>query len=261
MHDDQTRASRGIINGLLLTAAALAVSALLVGSAFATSGGEGNNTQCQGQGNPNSPCVPGSTGTPGTTIGGQGGLGGSARSQARASARATAVGVGVGIGRGGAASATGGNASATQNVTVQGGGSGGGTYVEARERQRVPDANAPAIWSNNPCLVGLSGGVAVAGFGASFGAGVEDRDCTRRANAQHLVAMGEREAAREVLCESAEVRAAFARIGRPCAADVRPVAAAPAPAPREVIGGGARPARPAYCATLLARGMITAECQ
>lgn len=250
MTNEQTSAARGIINGLLIAAGALAVAALLASSAFATSGGEPNNTGCNGQGNPNSPCVPGTT-NPGQ--GGQGGAGGSARSQARASARATAVGVGIGRG---------GNASATQTVTVQGGGSsGGGTYVEARERQRVPDANAPAIWSNNPCLVGLSGGVAVAGFGASFGAGVEDRDCTRRANAQHLVAMGEREAAREVLCESAEVRAAFARIGRPCAADVRPVAAAPAPAPREVIGGGARPARPAYCATLLARGMITAECQ
>lgn len=37
----------------------LAIAAALLvatGSAFATKGGEGNNTGCNGQGNPNSPC-------------------------------------------------------------------------------------------------------------------------------------------------------------------------------------------------------------
>jgi hypothetical protein len=227
-------------------AALLALSAPI--TAHARAGGEGNNTGCQGVGNPNSPCQPGTPGNSGN--GGQGGAGGAggnatvnntvtnnlrAQAQARATARASAVGVGVGVG--GAASATGGNATASITGTTGGAGGastvtiGGDTFHAPRERLRTPDVSAPAIWSNNPCVVALSGGVAVAGFGASIGAGIEDRDCTRRANAQHLVAMGENAAAREVLCENREVRAAFARVGRPCAADI------PAPAPREGIGG------------------------
>jgi hypothetical protein len=149
-------------------------------------------------------------------------------------------------------------------VTVGGGTGGGGDIYVPRERLRVPDVSAPAIWSNNPCVVALSGGVAVAGFGASIGAGIEDRDCTRRAMAQHLVAMGEREAAREVLCNNAETRAAFQRIGRPCVVDIpaRPDAAGPVqqivtplplppPAPRAAL-------RPAYCDRV--PGIANSEC-
>lgn len=148
---------------------------------------------------------------------------------------------------GGAATASG-----SQSVSVTGGGA----------VRQAPDVNAPAIWSNNPCLVGLSGGVSVVGFGASIGAGIEDRDCTRRANAQHLAAMGEREAAREVLCGSREVREAFARIGRPCAGDAPRVVSvsvtptrieAPAPVNTSGLSDGA-------CATLRQRGMSVAGC-
>lgn len=198
---------------LLLTGAALLCSA----PAFATS--------------PRTPQQPGTT------------------NQAAAAAAAVGVGVGVGIGHGGAAHATGGTASTTGTVR------GGDTSVAVqngtgRDRLQAPAVQAPAIWSNNPCVVALSGGVSVAGVGASFGAGIEDRDCTRRANALQLHAMGESTAAREVLCENAEVRAAFARTGRPCAADQRPQPPMASVAYREVIGGGAptpRRALPAYC--------------
>lgn len=58
----------------------------LSGAAFATNGGEGNNTGCNGQGNPNSPCQPqdngGGNGDP--RGGGNGGAGG--------------IGIGVGVG-------------------------------------------------------------------------------------------------------------------------------------------------------------------
>lgn len=263
--------NKGTINmKMTKTLALAAVAALALSShGYAASGGEPNNTNCNGDGNPNSPCVP-------SAGGGSGGGNTTNRvtvnNRAQASARAASRAAASARAQGGRASATGGNAIATggrggnANVTVQGGGSGGGsTYVEARERQRVPDASAPAIWSNNPCLVGLSGGVAVAGFGASIGAGVEDRDCTRRANAQHLVAMGEREAAREVLCGSTEVRQAFARIGRPCVADqpARPATAGPVQAVVLPAPASAAPvaARPGYCATLRARGMVTRECE
>jgi hypothetical protein len=253
--------NKGTINMKMTKTLALAAVAALAlsGHAYAAAGGEPNNTNCNGVGNPNSPCVP-------SAGGGSGGGNTTNRvivnNRAQASARAASRAAANATAQGGRASAAGGSA----NVTVQGGGSGGGsTYVEARERQRVPDASAPAVWSNNPCLVGLSGGVAVAGFGASIGAGVEDRDCTRRANAQQLVAMGEREAAREVLCGSTEVRQAFARIGRPCVADqpARPATAGPVQAVVLPAPASAAPvaARPGYCATLRARGMVTRECE
>lgn len=153
-------------------------------------------------------------------------------------------------------SATGGSSSAsgTQTVNVT---TGGG----ANQVRQAPDVSAPAIWSNNPCVVSASGGVSGLGWGVAIGAGIEDPDCTRRANAQHLTAMGEREAAREVLCGSREVREAFARIGRPCAADqarvvsvsVTPVREVPAPANTSGLSDAA-------CATLRARGMVVGGC-
>jgi hypothetical protein len=231
---------------LLAAAAVIALSS----PALATAGGEGNNTGCQGVGNPNSPCVPGS---PGNSAG-QGGQGGNAtlRANLRAQANARSASRSLAVGQGG---------NATVNNTIQ---AGGDPVSFPRERLRVPDASAPAIWSNNPCVVALSGGVAVAGFGASIGAGIEDRDCTRRANAQHLIAMGEGGAAREVLCENREVRAAFQRVGRPCAADVPQVQSvstvptAPVAMPIPVAAAPvAVPNRPAYCSV---PGIQNSEC-
>ncbi len=156
---------------------------------------------------------------------------------------------------GGAASATG---SQTVTVTQGGGGAASGTQTI----RSAPDVAAPAIWSNNPCVVSASGGVTGLGWGVAIGAGIEDPDCTRRANAQHLAAMGEREAAREVLCGSREVRAAFARIGRPCAEDAARVQSVRAtatpngdPVPPNTSG-----LSDASCATLRHRGMAVQGC-
>lgn len=242
---------RSYIAGALLIA--------LASPAFATQGGEGNNTNCNGRGNPNSPCAPSAGG------GGQGGAGGAGGAGGRGG---TGIGVGVGVGvahanaaaiaaqrqrqvqaqqqrqRQTATGGQGGNATATGgNVTISGVGDGG----YGRDRLQAPSVQAPAIWSNNPCVVAMSGGVSVAGFGASFGGGIEDRDCTRRANAAHLTAIGEGAAAREVMCESREVRAAFQRIGRPCAADAQPVSVS---APVQVaipVAARVEPALPGYC--------------
>jgi len=231
--------------------ATVAILGLTMGAANATvpagPPGNVNNNNCNGAGS----CAGGTPSQPTNITNNT-----RARATAHASSRATATGVGVGVGGAARSAAAGGNAS----VIVQNG-SGGPSYVEARDRLRVPDANAPAIWSNNPCVVALSGGVAVAGFGMSIGAGIEDRDCTRRANAQHLIAMGEAAAAREVLCQNAEVRAAFVRAGRPCAADIAQ------PVVQSVLSVAAPTAavpaanRPAYCGNLLARGLVTDECR
>ena len=212
-------------------------------AAFAAAGGESNNTGCNGVGNANSPCV----GQPGQ--GSAGGAGGNAAS--RATARASATAGASARATGGSARAAGGAATVQNSVTVAGGG--------YREQRQAPDVAAPAIWSNNPCVVSASGGVSGLGWGVAIGAGIEDPDCTRRAFAQHLTAMGEREAAREVLCASREVREAFRRVGRPCVADQAPAAVA-APVQSVAATSTAR-TRPAYCGTLLVRGMITDDCR
>lgn len=152
------------------------------------------------------------------------------------------------------------SASGAQTVTVTQGGSG---FASGTQTIRTaPDVAAPAIWSNNPCIISASGSVSVVGFGASIGAGVEDADCTRRANAQLLAALGQGEAAREVLCANREVREAFARIGRPCAGDAQrlvSVSVAPtrieAPAPVNTSG-----LSDDACRTLRARGMVVGGC-
>lgn len=86
--------------------------------------------------------------------------------------------------------------------------------------RNTPDVYAPAIAGGaNPCVVGVSAGGAVAGFGLSFGMTRNDDGCERRNTAALLYNMGERDVAQELLCETASVRAARLRTGRPCAED------------------------------------------
>lgn len=171
--------------------------------------------------------------------------------------------------RGGNASARGGSASASGSQTMQAtfnGASGGPTDGTVTVRN-APDVAAPAIWSNNPCIISASGSVSVVGFGASIGAGIEDPDCTRRANAQLLAALGQPDAAREVLCANREVREAFQRSGRPCASDVARVqivraAVQPAPEPIRIAPAPVNTSglSDTSCRTLRERGMAVQGC-
>lgn len=244
--------------------AALLCSALAFVPAYsyAAAGGEGNNTNCNGQGNPNSPCVPGGT-TGGA--GGQGGTGGAGGAGGNATAGAIGVGVGVGIGgRGGNATAAGGNArarggnataaggaggaggnaratggvgqggNATVTVQNQGGGytgQNGGTYRVAN----VPDAYAPPIGGGaNPCTVGVSLGGSLVGGGASAGITWNDDDCEARVRSILLHNYGRDrndprllEASVELLCEHRATRRAMQRAGTPCMLDRPQPALAP----------------------------------
>ncbi|WP_198379005.1 hypothetical protein, partial [Neoroseomonas rubea] len=147
---------------------------------------------------------------------------------------------GTGVSGGGATGTAGtaatgatGAGGAAGTLGADGGGAYHSTVSGTTTLRTAPDVSAPAIWSNNPCIISASGSVSVVGFGASIGAGVEDPDCTRRANAQLLAVLGQPDAAREVLCANREVREAFMRSGRPCAADAanfRAVRATVAPA-------------------------------
>jgi hypothetical protein len=113
----------------MLMVAMLALS----GAAFAQSGGEGNNTGCNGQGNPNSPCVPGDTGGGGDPRDGGNGNGGNVQGQLQgqlqlqaqgqlqsqtAVATASAVNTNTNSASVGDVTATGGNASATGGSAV-----------------------------------------------------------------------------------------------------------------------------------------------
>ena len=71
------------------------------------------------------------------------------------------------------------------------------------------------------CLGSKSGGVSVGvvGVGAGFtlGTTVEDARCNARADAATLVGLGDADVARLRLCQMADIAAAYALAGRPCA--------------------------------------------
>lgn len=69
------------------------------------------------------------------------------------------------------------------------------------------------------CQGSASIGAGGPGWGFAFGSTKLDRDCNTRENAKMIALMGERDAAREVMCNVPEVRAAMARVGRPCIGD------------------------------------------
>jgi hypothetical protein len=71
------------------------------------------------------------------------------------------------------------------------------------------------------CQGSVAAGAGGSGWGLSFGMTKMDRDCNLRENARIVGLMGEVPAAREIMCNVPEVRAAFATVGRPCAADRR----------------------------------------
>ena len=82
-------------------------------------------------------------------------------------------------------------------------------------------AVAPALTTtfSETCMGSTSAGAGFAGGAVSVGSTWEDESCIRRLDAREVKSMGDAEAAKEILCESAKVRAAFKRVGRPCAID------------------------------------------
>ena len=122
----------------------------------------------------------------------------------------------------------------------------------------VPEVIPPNVVGGNPCAVGASGGLAVAGFGIAGGGTWADRACERRQQAALLFNMGEQKVALELMCQDDNVRSAMKLGGKPCSADVplaqAPVAAAMAQAPptvavTPVTAVPSKPARPEWCYT------------
>lgn len=87
--------------------------------------------------------------------------------------------------------------------------------------QTVPTVTTPGLSTTltETCMGSSSGGVGVAGFGISGGSTWSDESCVRRLDSRHLAAIGDVATARELMCNSEEVREAAKRAGRPCLAD------------------------------------------
>lgn len=93
------------------------------------------------------------------------------------------------------------NAQASAGATASTGNvSTGSVSVSQDYDDQAPAVSAPSVYTSAPCFVGISGGVSVAGFGASGGSGIEDKKCTVRETSRILYAQGEREASVRTMC-------------------------------------------------------------
>ena len=92
-------------------------------------------------------------------------------------------------------------------------------------------AVAPSLTTtfSETCMGSTSAGAGFAGGAVSIGSTWEDEACIRRLDAREVKSMGDAEAGKEIMCGSSEVRAAFRRVGRPCAVDGGTYAATPSP--------------------------------
>jgi hypothetical protein len=97
----------------------------------------------------------------------------------------------------------------------------------------VGQAFAPALTTTltETCMGSTSVGAGFSGGSFSFGTTWRDSACVRRLDAREIRTYGDIQAAKEIMCDSDQVREAFKRVGRPCAADggVYTVAAPVAP--------------------------------
>lgn len=89
----------------------------------------------------------------------------------------------------------------------------------------VPGAFAPALTTtlSETCHGSTSGGVGFSGFSISLGSTWRDSACIRRLDARQVAALHPNFvlAAKEIMCDSQQVRDAFLRAGMPCADDVK----------------------------------------
>lgn len=101
--------------------------------------------------------------------------------------------------------------------------------------RNVPEVIAPNVVGGNPCAVGISGGLAVSGFGITGGGTWADRQCERRQEAALLFNIGQKQAAVALLCQDDHVRDAIIASGATCPGGapqaVATVAAPAAPQP------------------------------
>jgi hypothetical protein len=100
------------------------------------------------------------------------------------------------------------------------------------EVKSVPTVYAPALTTTltETCMGSSSASGAGMGFGFALGSTWHDKDCVRRLNAREMAqTLGDREAARALLCEDDNVRKAYESVGEPCNVPATPKSAASYP--------------------------------
>jgi hypothetical protein len=185
-------------------------------SADSTSGAvsgsiSGSNSQSQG-GNVGDT----TSGSTSQATGGEGGAGGSGSSTSTAT--------------GGTSSATTGPSSSNQNQTQAQNADNNGnaqsitfnSVTPTKTTLRTaPQVYAPAMTTTltETCMGSTSAGLSVVGFGGTFGSTWNDEQCVRRLNAREMAqTLGDRDAARALLCQDKHVAEAYAAIGQDCRA-------------------------------------------
>jgi len=121
--------------------------------------------------------------------------------------------------------------SASSNLTINNGGAGttGINYSGSYTVKDVPAVAPGSLYGGtNPCTVGVTGGLALSGFGLGLGGQWSDRGCERRNGAVILFQANQSDAAIALLCEDTDIRAAFKVSGKPCPQDLADAAAAAA---------------------------------
>ena len=113
---------------------------------------------------------------------------------------------------------------ATQSVSATNaaaGGSASSTNTITTSVEQVPTVHAPNLSTTltETCMGSTSAGAGWFGFGGTFGSTWSDDTCVRRLDARQMAALGEVAVARELMCQSDEVREAAKRAGKPCKRD------------------------------------------
>ena len=85
----------------------------------------------------------------------------------------------------------------------------------------IGTAIAPALTTTltETCMGSTSVGGGFMGGAFSAGTTWSDSECVNRLNARDVRALGDAQAAKEILCENSAVRKAFLAVGRPCKVD------------------------------------------
>ena len=123
--------------------------------------------------------------------------------------------------------------------TINNYGAPGVHYSGSYDLKNVPAVAAPALTTSltETCMGSSSVGGAGVGFGFSIGTTWRDTACVRRLDARQVAALGYRDAARELMCDSPAVAAAFERAGMPnCGAGVAVAPAEKAVEPTPALG-------------------------
>lgn len=134
------------------------------------------------------------------------------------------------------------NTDTSSNSQSQSGSQAVVQQIYGKGHRTASSAIAPGlIASGLSCSGSAVAGGAGGGWGISLGITKQDKDCNIREDAKYVHGVtGDQGAAKEVLCDNPRIRAAFARAGRPCAADMTTYSSVrqAAPEPQRVSSAG-----------------------